>query len=106
MTTATPSAAGRLLNDLPDKAKTIIRNNRTTTQANSVNIGLVPKPPGRRSRDFTIFDKMQAGGKIEVSKDTYNNLLVSGLGRIHYRIALMPDYRASCAERLRTPTLT
>ena len=65
--------------NLPDKAKTIIRNNKAQVKAKGVKEGLIPKPVGRRSRDFNIFDEMQADGKIEVTKDTYNNLIVSRL---------------------------
>ena len=70
-----------LLTRLPEKAKTIIRKNKmtTVTRARGTNKGLIPKPPGRRSRDFNIFEEMKAGGRVEINKDTYNNLIVSRL---------------------------
>ena len=69
--------------NLPDKAKTIICNNKAQVKAKGVKEGLIPKPVGCHSCDFNIFDKMQADGKIEVTKDTYNNLIVSRLHQQH-----------------------
>jgi len=47
------------------------------TRARSTNDELIPKPHGRRSRDFNIFEEMKAEGRVEINKDTYNNLIVS-----------------------------
>ena len=62
---------------LLDKVKTIIYSNKALIKAKSVSQGLIPRPGGRHSCDFSIFDEMQADGKIEVTKDTYKNLIVS-----------------------------
>ena len=40
---------------------------------------LIWKPDGRPSHDFNIFEKMQDEGNVDLNKDTYNNLIVSGL---------------------------
>ncbi|KAF9791034.1 hypothetical protein BJ322DRAFT_1104689 [Thelephora terrestris] len=58
-----------------DKAKSIIRSMKATSQAKSVQDELIPKPAGRRSRDFNIFEEMQHEGKVTIDKDTYNNLI-------------------------------
>ncbi|KAF9781750.1 hypothetical protein BJ322DRAFT_1111676 [Thelephora terrestris] len=58
-----------------EKAKSIIRSNKATTDAQSANAELIPQPSGRRSRDFNIFEEMQYKGKVEVSKETYNSLI-------------------------------
>ncbi|KAF9643472.1 hypothetical protein BDM02DRAFT_3132408 [Thelephora ganbajun] len=58
-----------------DKAKSIIHENRSTTEARSTNVGLIPKPCGRRSCDFKIYDEMQVKGKVKISKNTYKNLI-------------------------------
>jgi hypothetical protein len=60
-----------------EKAKSIIRSNKATTNAQSANAELIPKPSGRRSRDFNILEEMRYKGKVEVSKETYNSLIVS-----------------------------
>jgi hypothetical protein len=81
----TPFRKYTLLTHLSDKVKSIIRKNQSTmsTQAKSTNNGLIPKPPGRRSRDFNIFDEMKADGKVEIDKETYNNLIVSSLNGLY-----------------------
>jgi hypothetical protein len=80
--TATPSSNVQLLISLPEKAKTTIQNNATSaTQAKSVKDGLIPKPPGRRSRDFNIFEEMNKH-HVKISKDTYNNMIVSRLEQL------------------------
>ena len=39
---------------------------------------MIPKPAGRFSRDFNIFEGMNARPDIDqISKATYNNLIVS-----------------------------
>jgi hypothetical protein len=43
-------------------------------------VELILKPRGRRSRDFKIIEAMQADGKVEVSRTTYKNLIVSRPG--------------------------
>ncbi|KAF9790960.1 hypothetical protein BJ322DRAFT_1038981, partial [Thelephora terrestris] len=48
------------------KAKSIIRSNKATTNAQSANAELIPKPSGRRSRDFNILEEI---------KETYNSLI-------------------------------
>ena len=48
-----------------------------STRAKSTSDELIPKPPGRRSRDFNIFEEMKAEGRIEIDKDMYNRLTVS-----------------------------
>ncbi|KAF9790555.1 hypothetical protein BJ322DRAFT_1037177, partial [Thelephora terrestris] len=58
-----------------EKAKSIIRSNKATTNAQSANAELIPKPSGRRSRDFNILEEMRYKGKVEVSKETYNSLI-------------------------------
>ena len=75
----------RLLTKLTDKAKSIIRRNKATAQAESAKDDLIPKPAGRRSRDFNIFEAMQGKGKkkLTVTKDTYNGLIVSRLDWFH-----------------------
>jgi hypothetical protein len=77
-----PLADRQLLTCSSEKAKSIIRNNKQT-QAKSANVSLIPKPPGRRSRDFNIFDEMKANGKVKITKATYKNLIVSRLGGLH-----------------------
>ena len=79
----------RLLTKLTDKAKSIIRRNKATAQAESAKDDLIPKPAGRRSRDFNIFEEMQGKGKkkLTITKDTYNGLIVSGSEWFH-----LPDH--------------
>ena len=61
-----------------EKAKSIIRKGKTLTQAKNTNAKLVPKPAGRRSRNFNIFEAMNSRPDIvQVSKATYKNLIVS-----------------------------
>lgn len=48
-----------------------------------MNTELIPKLPGRRSRDFNLFDAMQADGKVKLAKSTYKTLIVSHLGWLH-----------------------
>jgi hypothetical protein len=64
-----------------DKAKSIIRSMKATSQAKSIQDELIPKPAGRRSRDFNIFEEMQHEGKVTINKDMYNNLIVSRSGQ-------------------------
>ena len=73
-----PLPDGSLLIYLPDKAKSIIRNYQAQAEIITSTQELIPKPAGRRSRDFTIFVAMQGDGKAKVSKDMYINLQVSG----------------------------
>lgn len=57
--------------------KSIVRKNKQA-EAKSANADLIPKPVGRRSRNFNIFNEMNARPKVvQVSKATYNNLIVS-----------------------------
>jgi len=62
-----------------EKAKTIIRTKKTTVRAGNAGGGLIKKPAGRRSRDFNILEMMRDGDgdkrKVEISKDTYKNLI-------------------------------
>jgi len=74
------AASRRLLTILMNssgKAKVIIHNNKATTNAKSVNTGLIPKPPGRRSRDFNLFDAMNVKDRVKLDKATYKGLIVS-----------------------------
>jgi hypothetical protein len=60
---------------LPEKAKSLIQKAKL---AKSAAAELVPKPRGRRSRDFNIFDAMNAyPERVQVTKASYNNLIVS-----------------------------
>lgn len=68
-----------MLTNSPAKAKAIIRENRKVPKAVSVSAGSIPKPVGRRSRDFNIFTEMQAEGEVDISKKTYTDLIVSYL---------------------------
>ena len=64
----------------PEKAKSIIRKNKSTTvatQAKHTNDSLIPLPHGRRSCDFNIFNEMKADGRVEITYETYTKLIVS-----------------------------
>ncbi|KAF9643140.1 hypothetical protein BDM02DRAFT_3132628 [Thelephora ganbajun] len=73
----TPLANAQLLIEPPEKAKSIIQSNKAMTQAKSVKAGLIPKPPGRCSHNYVLFDEMQGKGEntLVVTRDTYNNLI-------------------------------
>jgi hypothetical protein len=60
------------------KAKYIIRKSKQATAAKSATANVIPKPAGRRSRNFNIFDEMNSRPHIvEVSKAAYKDLIVS-----------------------------
>jgi hypothetical protein len=80
----TPVGSERLLITPTAKSKSIIQKLKSPTQAKSVKKALIPKPPGRPSRDFNIFEKMKHEGEVEISKDTYNNIIVSRPGGFAY----------------------
>jgi hypothetical protein len=71
------STDGHLLTNTQDKAKSIIRSNKAEARAQSTNDGLIPKPKGRRSRDFNILEMMNEQREEPIPKETYNNLIVS-----------------------------
>jgi len=60
---------------LVEKAKSTISANKT--KAKNANNDLIQKPRGRCSRDYQLFDRMEADGKVDLTEDTYNELVVS-----------------------------
>jgi hypothetical protein len=89
-----PVSQQQILTSPPDKAKNIIRSKKTTVQAKNAGEGLIKKPHGRRSRDYNILEEMRSGGRVEISKDKYNNLIVSKVGR--FRLLSPVDLRRQC----------
>jgi len=62
------------------KAKVVIHNNKGTTNAKSINTGLIPKPPGCCSCDFNLFKAMNVKDSVKLDKVTYKGLIVSWSG--------------------------
>jgi hypothetical protein len=75
-----PWANKQQLIHLSEKAKSIIRKYKPSTPATKT---LIPKPCGRRSRDFNIFTEMNVKpDQVQVLMATYCDLIVSQLGFI------------------------
>ena len=65
-----------------EKAKSIIRARKTSAKAKNMNDDLILRPPGRHSRDYNIQVEMGAGGKVDLTEETYGKLLVSEQERL------------------------
>ena len=85
-----PSTNKQLLTTPSEKAKAAIRNRDAVIRAKSAGLGaegaLIKKPAGRHGHDYNIHYEMKNNGKVEVSKDEYNNIVVSGLGRSRFTL--------------------
>ena len=60
-----------------EKAKSIIHASKTRTKAKNTNDDLILRPPGRHFRDYNVQAEMKAGGKVDLTEETYGKLLVS-----------------------------
>ena len=75
-----------------EKAKRIIRDNKSATAAKSTcaKPPMIPRPRGRASRDYNVYDEMQVKDRIEFDKGMYNNIIVSPFNKFSSKLCSLP----------------